>query len=330
MDVIDIDGKKYDPYFILGVTKDDTGERITKTYREKVKRYHPDKYIDTEKKKKYEKYFKILSESYQYIKKKREQSKGVIRYKKNSKDDKQQTKVMTNDDLKEFNQTFKKEDPNSHGYGDNYDRLTKMEDYDNLEIDICNQFTDKKFSNDDFNDIFEYNKKKDEDYDKVIEKSLIHKTTDGFSGYNSSDFGNCALVSSFNGLMITGDMLGENGVGYWGSDYSDYKYSYKGVKNPNSKVIVSKQNRSIKKVTQKDINDYKSKYNSIGDESDFSKQKKIDDLIYGELVEKEKQDEFLVKKYIAQYDKGTVEKALRGELPKSQTYKDFLQKYISN
>jgi preprotein translocase subunit Sec63 len=39
MDVIDIDGKKYDPYFILGVTKDDTGERITKTYREKVKRY---------------------------------------------------------------------------------------------------------------------------------------------------------------------------------------------------------------------------------------------------------------------------------------------------
>ena len=32
------------------------------------------------------------------------------------------------------------------------------EDYDNLEIDICNQFTDKKFSNDDFNDIFEYNK----------------------------------------------------------------------------------------------------------------------------------------------------------------------------
>ena len=45
MDVIDIDGKSYDPYFILGVTKDDSSEHITKSFRKRVKKYHPDKFF---------------------------------------------------------------------------------------------------------------------------------------------------------------------------------------------------------------------------------------------------------------------------------------------
>ena len=38
MDIITVDGKKYDPYFILDVTKDDTADNITKSNRTKVKR----------------------------------------------------------------------------------------------------------------------------------------------------------------------------------------------------------------------------------------------------------------------------------------------------
>jgi curved DNA-binding protein CbpA len=333
MDIITVDGKKYDPYFILDVTKDDTSDRITKSFREKVKRYHPDKYTDPVKKKKYEKYFKILTESYQYIKQKREQLKQLTRKGRNATEDTVK-KNMTKDNLKVFNETFKTDDPNGYGYGENYSRMEDVNEYDKFNVNVVNQFGDKKFSNERFNNIFDYNKAlEDDEYDKRVNMSLVHKTTDGFHGYNSSDFGNCALVSSYNGLMITGDNFGERGVGYWGNGYSDYKYSYKGVKNPNSKIVVPKhckKNTTITKVTPTEIQQYKHNYNKIDKDSMCKPIKNIDKMIYDELVDKEKQDEILVKTYISQYDKTTVEKALLGELPQSQTYKAVLQKYISN
>lgn len=326
MDIVTVDGKQYDPYFILDVTKDDSSEHITRSFRTKVKKYHPDKYTDLVKKKKYEQYFKILSESYQYIKNKRESTRI------NKNGHKSEEKKSSSKEMDEFNKEFNTpNNPNSYGYGENYNRLEKMEDYENLDVNICNQFSDKKFSNDEFNDIFEYTKQKDEEYDKVVEKSLVHKTTDGFRGYNSSDFGNCALVSSFNGLMVTGDTFGENGVGYWGSGYSDYRYSYKRANNPSSRVIVPKdavKRTQIKKITQSDINEYKKRYNIKIDRS--QSQPDIETIIYGDLVEKEKEDEMLVKKYISQYDKATIKKALAGELDQSQTYKSVLQKRCIN
>jgi hypothetical protein len=335
MDIIIVDSKKYDPYFILDVTKDDSGDNITKSFRNKVKRYHPDKYTDIEKKKKYEKYFKILTESYQYIKRKREQSKGLIRKQENDNEIK---KNMTKDELDEFNQTFKKDDPNAYGYGENYKRMQDIKDYEKLEVNIFNQFNSKKFSNEKFNEIFDHNKgSEDDEYDKRISMSLVHKTTDGFCGYNSSDFGNCGLVSSFNGLMITGDNFGERGVGYWGSGYSDYKYSYKGAKNPNSKIIVPKdaiKKQTIIKVTQGEIQQYKSNYNKMNSDllnaTDKKPSKNIDKMIYDELLDKEKDDEIFVKKYLSQYDKNTIEKAFSGELDQSQTYKAVLKKYITD
>lgn len=331
MDIITIDGKDYDPYFILDVTKDDSSEHITRSFRAKVKKYHPDKYTDKAKKKKYEKYFKILSESYQYIKNKRQSS----RINKNSH--KTRDEKITQKGLEEFNKDFSEkckgdpefraDDPNRFGYGDDYDRLKKEDDYEKFKTDIYNPFGDKKFSADEFNDMFEYIKQKDEDYDKVVEKSLIHKTTDGFRGYNSSDFGNCALVSSFNGLMVTGDRFGESGVGYWGSGYSDYKYSYKRAKNPSSIVIVPKdtvKKNPVEKITQQEMNEYKRRYNTKidGDNSQVA----IDDIIYEQLVEKEKEDEALVKKFISQYDEQHIASCLAGNLDRSRTYKETLDR----
>lgn len=323
MDIVNIDGKEYDPYFILGVGKTDSNDHIKRFFREKVKKYHPDKYTDPRKKEKYEKYFKILNESYQYIKRKRDgvEMKRIDKYKNDklkndkSKNDRQE-KVMTKGELEEFNSKFKncdKQDDN------NYVRIGDVKDYKNFSVDVYNQFKGKKFSNKIFNNIFEHNKvQNEENNDEYIEKSLIHKTTDGFKGYNSSDFGNCALVSSFNGLMIAGDYLGDLGSGYWGNGYSDYKYSYKTAKNPNSKIIIPKDSSGNMK------NSSSKKVNII----EKNEKQDLDDFIYEELVKKEQQDEMLVKRYIDQYDTQTVQKALTGELDASQTYKSVLKRHF--
>jgi curved DNA-binding protein CbpA len=370
MDFVEIDGKKYDPYFILDVTKDDTNDHITRSFREKVKRYHPDKYTDPVKKKKYETYFKILSESYQYIKKKREVSKGL---RKRKTDKIKDIKNMTSEELKAFNNKFENEtkqrikknkmktkddntkddntkddntkddntkddctkDDNTKDETESYQRLENTDDYEKFKIDIYNQFSDKKFTNDRFNKIFEHIKSKEEDQElnKVLEKSLIHKTTDGFRGYNSADFGSCALVSSFNGLLISGDTLADNGSGYWGSDYSDYNFSYKRAKNPNSKVIIKDDNkRQIEsKIKQDDIIKYKQKHSIVYNNTQgnfIQQQSNLYQKIYTDLLEQEKLDETIVKKNISQYGYDTVQKALSGELETSQTYRSVLHKYI--
>jgi curved DNA-binding protein CbpA len=332
MNVITIDGKQYDPYFILDVTKEDTIEHIKKSFRGKVKKYHPDKYTDLLKKAKYEKYFKILSESYEYIKNKRQDNFS------NSKC-KQKDNIKKNIDLDNFNKTFENsKDPNHFGYGNDYNRIERIEDYESMDITYCNQFENRKFTTKEFNKIFEYNKdSQDDDKDKVITKSMIHKTTDGFWGYNTSDMTNCALVSSFNGLLITGDNFGESGIGYWGNNYGDYKFSYKTSKNPNSKIIIPKE--KVKhddilenKVTSTEISKYKNEYKNEYQQNtsgNFSQQEKVvHKKIYEDLVKKEFEDKDMVMKYINQYSPEIINKALSGELPESPKYSSALYKYI--
>lgn len=341
MDVITVDGKEYDPYFILDVTRDDPDKHISKSFREKVKKYHPDKYTDKEKKIKYEKYFKILSESYQYIKNKRS-NKGDLSgsYKKTNK--KQTVKKKTREDFEELNKSCDKKvellDSNDFGYGENYKRMQKIEDYDNEDIVFCNQFDKKKFSISEFNRIFEYNQR-NEDTDKVVSKALIHKTSDGFSGYNSGDLGSSALVSSFNGLLITGDDLGERGIGYWGNNFSDYKYSYKkSSKNPDKQIRVPEnfkskmKNEKFNENVEKKYSEYKTKYSNerIGKTGSFKNEQDIlYKNTYDNLLEKEEYDKNLVMKYINQYDKETIKMALSGELDQTPTYMSTLKKYIT-
>ena len=123
------------------------------------------------------------------------------------------------------------------------ENLSIEEDYDNLKVDLVNLFGKKKFSNKQFNKIFEWNKYKNSEKDQFeTSKQLIHKTTDGFSSYNSGVIeNNCSLVSSYNGLMIAGDDLGERGIGYWGNNYSDYSIVHKGVRNPVKKPKIPRK-----------------------------------------------------------------------------------------
>lgn len=323
MDVIDINGKLYDPYFILGVTKDDSSEHITKSFRKRVKKYHPDKYTDKMDKKKYECYFKILVASFEYIKEKRMGRKSIHLIDKSKYKHEVKPKSC---DIDSFNKDFDniKRDPNDHGYGENYTRLEKVEEYENLKVDLVNLFGKKKFSNKQFNKIFEWNKyKNSENNPSETSKQLIHKTTDGFSCYNSGVIdNNCSLVSSYNGLMIAGDDLGERGVGYWGNNYSDYSIVHKGVRNPVKKPKIPRKFKTDDIIKHQEINEIESK---IYDQDKYALDKKQ----YNDLLEKERLDKEIVLKYINKYQKQIAEKALNDELDKSQSYRDILQQYIS-
>jgi curved DNA-binding protein CbpA len=321
MEVIDINGKLYDPYFILGVTKDDSSEHITRSFRKKVKKYHPDKCTDKLDKQKYECYFKILVASFEYIKEKRSSKKSIHLIDKSKYKHEVKPKTCNIDS---FNKDFDniKRDPNDYGYGENYTRLKSTDEYDGLKVDLVNLFGKKKFSNKQFNKIFEWNKYKNLENDESKNANqLIHRTTDGFSCYNSGIIDNsCSLVSSYNGLMIAGDDLGERGVGYWGNDYSDYSIVHKGIKNPVKKPRIPKNftiNNKNQKSDEKDIKVYNEDKHGL------------DKKQYNDLLEKERLDKELVLKYMHKYQKDISDKALNDELDKSQSFTDVLQKNIT-
>ena len=126
MEVIDINGKLYDTYFILGVTKDDSSDHITRSFRKLVKKYHPDKYTDKTDKQKYESYFKILVASFEYIKEKRSGKKSIHLIDKS----KYKHEVKPKDcNIDSFNKDFDniKRDPNDYGNSEKYNRIKNKE-----------------------------------------------------------------------------------------------------------------------------------------------------------------------------------------------------------
>ena len=343
MDVITINNKEYDPYFILNVTKDDSYEHISKSFRKKVKKYHPDKYIDKKQKEKYEIYFKILIESFEYIKNKRSNNHDLqINRKGNEKDEKEDGKEKKNKSSKKEIDNFNHDFENKKGTSDKgtsdkgtSKRIKNVEEYLDFNPSYFNPLTKKKFTNKEFNEIFEYNKaiQIEDDEDKIKNKSLIHVTTDGFNGYNSGQINdNCSLVSSYNGLLITGDDFDESGIGYWSNDYSDYKISFKfSAKNPNSKLKVDKDKKKVKD-ENKIENKRENKREDIKISSGSFKQEQQNFVknTYESLLKKEEKDKEMILKHLHQYDNDTVKKALNGELESSTKYTSVLQRYLSN
>ena len=339
MDIIKINNKEYDPYFILDVTKDDSMEHIKKSFRSKVKKYHPDKFTDKKQKEKYEIYFKILSESYEYIKNKRENTNDLnLNRKKNVKDKDTKRKDNKERDNKEdsnddFNKKFVEKKERTIKKKEEKDkRLKNIDEYSEYKPEIYNPLSKKKFSNKEFNQIFEYNKKLQEiNDDEIREKSLIYYTTDGFRGYNSGNQNdNCALVSSYNGLLITEAELKENEAGYWSNNYSDYNISFKkSAKNPS-------RDFKLKELKESSVNNTKnSKHTKLKTEKDAtgsfkSQQQSLIKDIYNSLLEKEEKDKNIVLNNLHLFDEATIKKALSGELSKSLEYSSVLQKYICN
>ncbi len=293
-ETIVIDGVEYDPYYILQVTKNDTDDQISKAYRKRAKRYHPDK-APIDKLQEYSIKFKIVSEAYKYIKNKR--TSCTIR----------PTISQSEFDIKVGCPIKSIDNPNSFGYGEQQ-RLQKIEDYDNFSVKP-NTLSNKQFDIEEFNKLFENNTNNNKQNDI---KAIVHKTTDGFYGYNTNSAGeNHAMVHTYNGLMVTGDEYGQTGVGYWGNGYSDYRQVFNGGACEGEKD--SGDNGEPIECPK----DFKS-------QEEYLRKKTLE-----ELVAQEEQDKAFVTKYSSQYDPKFISAAMNGELEKSTTLLDNLKDYYN-
>jgi hypothetical protein len=346
MDTINVHGQEYDPYFILDVTPDDSDEHVMKAFKRKAKRYHPDKSPKNDKKK-YELQFQIVCECFQYIKKKRSSHIGRKHNHlvKTTFEDELPNRYSNESEAKQtFDELNKKlsnmglEEQgtlNEFGYG-NKQRVLNIGDYDAFEVNILNQFENRKFSNEEFNKIFEYQKSKMTSDDK--NKGLLHRSTDGFYGYNTADMGSCAAVSSYNGLLITGDDFGESGVGYWDGNYSDLKQSYGSVTNPHERIEVPTDFtfQGVEAMSQKEMNDkYKTfmhqytSYTQVAGRSFRNEQDKLYQRTLEDLTKKQESDKKLVLKHIKQYDPSIIQQAMDRRLDSSPSLTDVLHNHYN-
>jgi curved DNA-binding protein CbpA len=294
MEVIEVDGEYYDPYHILGVTKDDSMDIVKAEYKMKAKKYHPDK-ARSPNVKKYEKRFRIVKKAYNYIKERKQQSENC-------------RESLIENSKQEFQEKIE----------DVSERLKDISDYEKFEGNIINQFQRKKFSVKEFNKLFEYNKSLQDKKSQERAELVKHKTSDGFFGYNSSTINNCALVSSFQGLMLTldNDELGKN------QRYDSY---FNGAKNPNNVVKIP---NSFEMPSYKKKEKQSEQTQTFIKKSFRQEEKILHDKMLHELVEKEEYDKNIICKK-SKYDNRTIQKALRGELDMSPSLLNALNEHYN-
>lgn len=303
MEYIKVDGKLYDPYYILNIARDDDDEQVIQAFRRRVKKFHPDKCRKSEEKDKYERLFRVIMKSFEYIKKKRalRSDRCDIEYKYN--DDTNYKPLL-----------------DVPGYG-NHQRLEDIKLYDEFDVNIANQFKHKKFSNKEFNLKFEYVKSASQE-SKEDKQLVIHKTSDGFYGSNSGDTSSCALVSSFNGLLITRD----NDGAYLGNGYSDYKIAHEAARNPSDDIMVPK---GFTLDAEKPIQSKSLKRETITiPRGGFEDQLKI---LYEKNLKRLKKemekDQNIVTKHAYMYNKEIVQDAIDDRLEKTPSYLEHLDEH---
>lgn len=316
--IIKINDQEYDPYYVLDSTPEDTDEHISKMFKKKVKVFHPDKIkrATPEKLKKYELYMQIILESYEWIKKRRQTRK------RNDDFDSKQYKQLNEEELSKI---FSKVE-----IKDETQRFSTVDDYKNFNETITNVFKDKKFTNEEFNDIFEYFK---EQHDVKNIKTTT-RSNDGF--YCNDNNTNFATVSSYNGLLISSDVkLGDGNILENNDDNNCYKTLYNYPKNPNklptklSKSAKTKDETLSNDIITKKINEHSSEIKNVHKYTNFVDEKKnLHDKIYRELLEKEEHDKQIIEKYASKlYDNNIVEQFKNGELESSPTFLSKLKEH---
>lgn len=346
MDRIIVDGETYNPYFMLDVVPEDTESFITKSFRKKAKLWHPDKIRtnDPEMIRESQLHFKVLVDSYEYIinkkqsinhSKKREHIDITNNTNLNPKS------IDNAHELNLFNEEFSKlnvNSPNSFGY-EIKERLTDIKEYENFNYRPHQIFNSKQFNRNDFNKVFEYQQQLHNEYSESNkELGLYHKTTDGFNGYNSGDLGDAANVSSYNGIMIVGDTYGQSGMGYYDSQYSDYKNSFDVAKNPETDIVVpenfkSHTDKKIKPLSKSETskqlelqmqhrNNIYTSNNASHSKHDFKLQEQIlIDKQAQELQQKLEQDKRMMLQFQNLYgDQSLIQAALDNRLVTSADY----------
>ena len=255
-----------DPYYILGVSRTDTMEHITREYKKRARKVHPDKIRGTfEEKEDAARQFKLVTDAYETIvsSHKRVNTVGMglkQQFTEQFSEPVEQTNFACAD-LDKFNRDFsgkRANNPNDFGYG-NYDRLGQGKSEDDFKGRIAEytsfQHTPTKvlpneFDPREFNRLFEFNNDKVE---TSLERGLIYQTSDGFTPFNCGG-DNLAAVSSYNGLMVSGDNFGESNKGYDTGMFADYKHSHNSAKNPESKQTPSSYKTQMEEFANKNSN----------------------------------------------------------------------------
>lgn len=309
-----------DPYFFLNVTPDDDINFVTKMFRKKAKRLHPDKnYFSSEvEKNNAREQFHLLIQCYEYILSNHNKSDSFDLKNGFSKESSVYSSSPTSN--KNYSENI------SFGYGVS-ERLSNLEQYHDNTPSIYQLFTEKNFNVNQFNSIFEYQNKKQKKQKQNC--GLVHKTSDGFTAYNSGNLPSCSVVHTYNGVLISGDDFGESGLGYFSSNYSDLKYSFNSSRNPTSipssielKMVNNKQPAQQRQVVSLD---YSQVYTEISNQqgqgqsnlsfteaNTFFEQKKAFDLL--ESIE---QDKKFVLKRIDQFPQKTIDAANKKSLKQS-------------
>lgn len=308
-DLICIDDKYYDPYFILQVSKKDVKKKefkktLIKNYKKYILKYHPDKCKDKSNK------FLIIQKSYDYI-------LENIRYAQTntthsvfnaSKELEEDFKDINNDKNIEIKKAYEKIKPKK-------EENIEINSYANALVDTSiktvNQFAKRKFTNEEFNKIFEYVKEKNNE--KTI---IVEETIDGFNGYNQDTL--FPSVSSFNGLMITQDNIYENG-------YDEVSILFNNSKNPQNIITKDEYNKK-KKLEICKKNDYRGEY-SPGNYK--QEEKKLYDTIYNKLKKKEEDDKNKILKNASKfYDSVYIEDCINNKLESSTTFLSQFDKHF--
>ncbi len=68
----------FDPYSVLGISRDASDDEIKKAYRKLSRKYHPDANINNPNKEQAEEKFKEVQQAYEQIMKERERVTGII------------------------------------------------------------------------------------------------------------------------------------------------------------------------------------------------------------------------------------------------------------
>lgn len=352
INIIDID-----PYFFLGVTPTDDINFVTKMFRKKAKKLHPDKnYFSTEDEKNNSReQFQLLIQCYEYILSNHNRTDSFDlkqSFNKQSNQYSQYSSSPTNTQVKkqkvlfdELSESISKVSLNSFGYG-SVSKLESKDDYDTLKPKIHKVFNDKSFDVTTFNNVFEYQKKKSKKNKQSNHSGLIHRTSDGFFGYNSGNLSDYSIVHSYNGLLLVGDDLGESGKGYFSDNYSDYKQSFESSKNPLNLPTKSELTQALKQNSNKDMYsksnkksylNYKDCYSELTNQlSNQNKMSFVDSNTYFEqkkrfdLLQSIENDKKFVNKYVHLYPKQTIESANKNLLKTSTgSFDDTFNPHLS-
>lgn len=334
-----------DPYYILGVSRGDDIKHITKEFKKRIHKVHPDKVRGSQEDKEIaSRQFKIFLDAYETIlsldtKEKEQVGRGLRGNFEDYTVSQQQVQQVkfSECDLDKFNRDYltkRPHAPNDFGYGEQTrlgqnlkedDFKGKMAEYNSFNYQPTNVIGDK-FDHREFNRIFEHN---NSNVSQEESRGLIHKTTDGFVPFNCGDNG-IASVSSYNGLMIVGDNFGESKVGYDTSMYGDYRHSFNTAMNPESRETPSDfrtsmerydvDSRSLEKQMQERETEFERMMNTKHAKSFHEQEQELEIRQANELKNKIQYDTKFIEQYISHYPPETVEAARRGELDVSSDY----------